>query len=708
MKYMAFAAMSCLLVACGGSSDDTTTDRTDLNATDLEARYNKLTPADLSDSPLKYATEAELETLLKNGIRLSLRQSWHGAAFLYGLGRGVDDGVMLESSGVENAQPATASDATSNYSTTNVQVNGVDEADHIKYDGKHLFVSTWPQSRGDYWQSEAEIRILATDPIAATATEVATIPVVQQGWGGLSEMYLVQSEQAEAASGLATVRSAVELMYFDMPSVNSEMGDEAAQASTAIWNGPVAMERGVEVSIYDVTDPANPNKAWQLVVDGNLLGSRKIGNTLYLISNYYPHLPFPSLAAAAAKQKLEKEAEVAAMTIAELTPNYRINDGEPQSLVPPEGCLISADNTEAEGYMQLHTVTVVDLAAQQVVDTLCLNTQVYGLYSSLENLYLGGTRYGERHWGDSYTVLHKISLTDGSADYQATGSVPGSLGWSAPSFRMDEYQDDLRIVTSAVDDQWQPEHRLFVLRDSDASGQLDVVGQLPSDARPDPIGKPGEDIYSVRFQGDRGYIVTFQRTDPLYVLDLADPADPRIAGALELPGFSTYLHPIGDNYMFGFGQDADEAGRASGLKVSLFDVGNPAEPAVVNELTFGGRHSYSEAQYDHRALTFLASGDDQLRIAVPMTLHSQDSQTDWYYEWLKTGLELFEINGLAGTDAELTHVGSVTAESNSTKQHPSFYGYDRSVIHDEALFYIHGPEVWSSLWQTPETATGPQ
>src|SRR5690606_3817329 len=133
--------------------------------------------------------------------------------------------------------------------------------------------------------------------------------------------------------------------------------------------------------------------------------------------------------------------------------------------------------------------------------------------------------------------------------------------------------------------------------------------------------KPREDIYSVRFRGDKAYIVTFLRTDPLYVLDLSNPQDPLIAGELEVPGFSSYLHPVNDNYLLGFGVDAT-ATTQRGIKVSLFDVSNTSKPQEVDSVVFGESGSYSEALYALHAASFPSPSSDELRFPLPMSIYS--------------------------------------------------------------------------------------
>ncbi len=142
-----------------------------------------------------------------------------------------------------------------------------------------------------------------------------------------------------------------------------------------------------------------------------------------------------------------------------------------------------------------------------------------------------------------------------------------------------------------------PESMVTVLQPKD--GELVQVGRV------DGLGK-GQQISAVRMIGDVGYVVTFRRTDPLYTLDLSDPTAPEVVGELEIPGYSAYLHPVGDGLLLGIGQDADDDGRVSGAQVSLFDVSDPAHPSRLDQVSLGDQGSSSAVEYDHKAFLYWA------------------------------------------------------------------------------------------------------
>jgi hypothetical protein len=195
--------------------------------------------------------------------------------------------------------------------------------------------------------------------------------------------------------------------------------------------------------------------------------------------------------------------------------------------------------------------------------------------------------------GPPPTLIHQFQLGPGTeASYVASGEVAGRL---LNQFAMSEFNGDLRVATTT--DNWgnfgdQSESTVFVLRPNGTD--LEQIGSVGG------LGK-GEQIYSVRFIDDVGYVVTFRQIDPLYVIDLSDPTNPVLDGELKIPGYSAYLHPVGDGLLLGVGQDATQDGRTTGTQLSLFDVSNPADPQRISTLAIGGQ---SEAEWDHKAFLY--------------------------------------------------------------------------------------------------------
>lgn len=636
---------------------------------------------------MRQASESDLSLLLKNGLRASLKNNESYGMFIRGAVAKTESVTDTGSSG-------------SGFSTTNVQVQGVDESDSVKYDGKYIYIAT-PHEYTEAGASAA-LKILSTNADKAIATEVSNTPVDTSQWGGISELYLVSQNQA--TSGVVTLRRSWNFIAFKEKLANNAANPSAKlfaetdkMSSAAIW--PYRMNNGIEVSIYDVRTPSTPSRAWTLTLDGDLLGSRKIGNTLYIVSSFVPSISTLEYGVDTEEKRIANETLIAQTGVEKLLPEYAINGGTAQPLNKTSGCLIPSDTKATDGYLNLVNITVIDLSAQQMVKSQCINASVEGVYSSLDSMYLGGSAYNDWQGWNSFTVMHKFALKPSDIAYEATGTVEGVLGWGETSFRMDEFNENLRVVTTTYSEQGEPTHHLNILRKAVGRSELASVAQLPNKQRPEPLGKPKEDIYAVRFNGNKAYVVTFERKDPLYVLDLSNPLDPSIAGELSIPGFSTYLQPIGDNFLFSLGNETDEKGRVSGLKVSLFDVRDMKKPTQVSNHVFGNASSWSDALYDHRALSWLQTSADQVRLVFPVNIYKDVQDGEFLTSrWQNNSLLKFEINGLANNKASLDSAGEIIGEDNSTQEYPQWTGVDRGLLHHNALYYVHGKKVIGDFW----------
>lgn len=684
------ALLSLPLVACGGgSSDSVVSDPKPQTNTD----YSALSQSKLEPGPLRQASATELSELVKNGLRVSLSENQ-------------SYGMMIRETAVINTNSTSDSANNklggSNFSGTNVQVANVDEADGVKYDGQYIYLATPTEYSAT--GAQASLKILATDPVTASVSEVSDTPLDTEHWGSVSELYLVAS--AQGTTGLATIRRSWDFITFAEKVVTDVSADgkplvvdEADTARTSmLW--PYQMDKGIEITLFDVRTPATPTKSWSLSIDGDLLGTRKIGNTLYVISSFVPSIPTLDYAAETKEAKIANEELIVAAQIEKLLPEYSINGASPQPLTSANGCMIPASTEKTDGHLSLINITAINLASQQFIESVCVNSNVETVYASTDSIYLVGSDYSRWENWQSFSVVHRFALGSNGVDYSATGSVEGVLGWGSPSFRMDEHNGVLRMVTTNYGETGEPEHSLSILQKVNGRSEMEVVAQLPNKIHPEAIGKPREDIFGVRFNGDKAYVVTFERKDPLYVIDLANPLDPKIAGQLEVPGFSTYLHPIGDNYLFALGNETNELGFPTGLKVSLYDIRNPAQPSEISKHVFGNSYSWSDALYDHRALSFLNTNADQLRITLPVVLHTEVKIDEFVSSrWVHSGLYQFEINGLSNNKLSLDHVGVVVGESSNELGYPRWSGNDRGILHGDALFYVHGPEVIASPWK---------
>ncbi len=333
------------------------------------------------------------------------------------------------------------------------------------------------------------------------------------------------------------------------------------------------------------------------------------------------------------------------------------------------------------------------------------------------SLYLATTEYSYNSLAQTSlfydpkhtTSIHKFALKNGTIEYRGSGQVEGHLGWSEDkkSFRMGENGDYLNIVTS-IGDTWgaSSSTKLTVLKESASTSSLLPVNEIEG------IGKPGERLYAARFIGDRAYLVTFRLTDPLYVIDLANQEKPSITGELEIEGYSDYLHPVSEDLLVGIGKDAvfDDSsidfggGRGAwyqGVKLALFDVGNPAVPAEVNSIVLGKRGTESEVLSNHHALSFLPATTSQpARIAIPIQLHDKTPTYESfdpmapnaYYDYSHSGLYSFEI-----AETGINQVGLIFG-SDIDRGFVFGNNSNRSILVDNAVFFIHQGEVLPSRW----------
>jgi len=680
-RVTSIVSVCCMIVACGSDNNSSSTPSPTGSAAVDIGDYGELTKTDVEAKVLKQASADELENHLKNGMRLNVSIR----------GNRIAGDNPADDSG-QTAPTATLSVAAaqeSEFSSTNTHVRGVDESDFIKYDGKFIYMATHPEFIWGEDKPNAEIRILETDPASAGITQAGRISLDNDQWGEVSELYLMEND--EGTSGLVTLRSSWSYIAATEPTLTDVAFD--------IY--PAPFEDKIQMATYDVSDPSTPERSFTVEIDGYLQASRKIGNTIYLVTQFSPHFSFIQYHFDSEQEAQENEDRIASITLQDLLPSVSINGGEERSLVDADDCLIPVDLTPQHGYHNILSIVAIDLENQKISSATCLNAHVNGIYSTPNNLYIGGSAVRDWSTHNSFSVIHKFNLGD-EISYRSTGFLPGTLGWNNPSFRMDEFDNSLRVVTTSLDENWSPLHTLSILRDSDITDEMELLATLPNEANPQPIGKPDEDIYAVRFFGERAYIVTFERIDPLYIIDLSDVVNPTIAGELEVPGFSTYLHPVGDNYLLGIGQGTDDSGIAESIKVSLFDINDINAPNLIHSESFGDSGTWSSALYDLRAISFLAPTPDQLRFSFPISIYG----TEW--SWQEEALHLFEINGLDGNTADFTFVGKIISEELTDQNlWPSFSGTDRSVLHDEAVYYTHGNSVWTAFWSNPEVANGP-
>ena len=393
------------------------------------------------------------------------------------------------------------------------------------------------------------------------------------------------------------------------------------------------------------------------------------------------------------------EALLAEATDADILPEVRI-DGEVVEPLSLDSCYrADPEHPLAEPAPSDSTLTTfLALSAEtgEILRAACTFEPVSGVYMGSTFIALTHVRWDLE---PRSTLVHLLARD--SFDYLGSESVEGELysGGNA-DFRLSESGGVLRLVTT----EWtgDPEdaftHRLFTLAPADSAPELDILGELGDD--PDArIGKPNEDLYGVRFMGDRAYMVTFERIDPLYVIDLSDPAQPSIFGELEVPGFSDLLHEVSDDLLLGLGSSERFFPKLELYNIS--DVTSPTSQGLV-ELGEGMDWSYSPAQYNRYAFTYLA-GDETDRLTVPYAASGlrQPQEGEQGGEYVQVDrIALFEIaNKNTPEEAAVVSVGEVTLAPYSVD------GDTRVILDSEALYVISQADLLGGLWSNPEAVS---
>ncbi|GLX77481.1 hypothetical protein tinsulaeT_08210 [Thalassotalea insulae] len=607
--------------------------------------------------------------------------------------------------------PESVASADMSFSGTNVQEQGVDEGDRIKYDGEFLFIAN---------NQAGDVSILEED----RGQPLTSIRIMQrQSQGEMLELNTVTvNEEASSINGMYLNENTLAVLS-DIYQYN------IAAASFDEMFFPV--NSSFNLSLVDVTSKQAPQVNLSFTIEGSVVDSRRIDNMLYIVSSYRPWLE-DVVYADTEQGKLDNYNKIMQTDIAELLPHYTDADGNNFNLVNAENCYLPETATERDGFDGVITLTAINLAQPTEINSICVNAEVQGLYASQQSLYLYGTEYQYLEGKSSETsVVHKFNFNANTIDYRASGTLDGRFNWSLSNLRFSERGDYLRVVTTTGDSVIGLTHRLNVLAED--GNKLSLVSQLPNDINPQLLGKVSndgkvyEDIQAVRFFDDQAYVVTFLKSDPLYVIDLEDNLNPVIAGELEIPGYSAYLHPISENLLLGVGQnvqagkiqtlegDVDTASSddfapiVEGAKVSLFDVSDISAPKEIHSIVY--QDAYTPVEFDYHALSYLTNSDGSTRFAIPierwLTETRVDSEQQKYDVWYRENeLAVVEVTSQQ-TIAELQEIGRIKASFDDETQNTSSGWQDRSIFHQDDIYYIHGAQIWHSQWSDLTQVLGP-
>jgi uncharacterized secreted protein with C-terminal beta-propeller domain len=602
----------------------------------------------------------------------------------------------------DSAEASTSAD--NSFSTTYTLESSVDEHDVVKYDGQHLFIAP---SRGmdccmvmeDTMVPEIAMANAMTEPSTGEAHSIRIL-ATNPSDGGASQVSSIDLSDHLSIEGLYV--GASQLVAIGSSGYWGGYGDSFSRIAN--W-----ASQTTALYLYDIADISAPTPQLTIEFEGGLVNSRKKGDMVYLVARHTPEIGglvyYPN-----DQQAIENERLLASITLADIVPKIVI-DGAASPLVAADDCLIADDehplSPGKNGVPTMTLLVAINLVDRQVARARCYLEPTNGIYVSENALYLSQIDYTETPTeSSSRTLVHRFELSP-DMPYQGSGAADGALYLSgSKDFRINEHDGYLRLVTSQVnpgniDD--NIEHTLTILALNADDIELDVIATLPNAQRPEAIGKPNEQLYGARFMGEVPYLVTFERIDPLYVIDLSTPTDPLIAGELMVTGFSDFLHAVNDDLLMGLGQDENGL-----IKLELFNVADMTAPYSLGGISLGegqgATGGYSEARYNRHAFTYLKINDSQDRFLVPATLSFNSADNDYRAE---DSLYLFELNSKDNPAlASIDMIGKITAKQQSWhRQHTK-----RSIIHDDAVYFIDlgaDSTVWSALWSNPNDQKGP-
>lgn len=594
-----------------------------------------------------FKSSDELLNYFRDNLRQQQRNSFIPRNFLFA--PAADNATATAEAGF--GADASADGAT--FTRTNLQEAGVDEGDVMKTDGTFVYLIR-----------DNTLRIVRATPTA----QLGEVGRLDLGFYA-GAIYLNGSKLIALGYGYNLASSDVEIL---------------------IWP-PYYADSKVHVAEVDISDPANPTISNQIELDGSLVDSRLVDNRLILITTIMPDLPDnPTIL------------ETADLSLDQILPKARSASSETD--VAPWSAWF-----HPEGFGGYNVTAVVTLDASNVetiLGSLAIIADAGSIYATEDSLYVTDTDYTFDDEAREKTTIHKIAFgDDGAPRYVATGTVSGrplnqfSLGEHNGLLRIATYSsnfgfgipvaaDDIAVSnggggasagspgaanpTTATDEPAPakedapqqdsevapppPSNSLFVL--SESNGELVETGKIDGIA-------PGERLYAVRFLGDRAFLVTFRQIDPLFVVDLADPANPQLRGELKIPGYSDYLHPYGD-LLIGVGRTADASDT---IQLSLFNVADLSNPTVIQQLAIGEVGSWSEVSATHKAFAFDAATG---RLAIPAILTDFDPRRGFNFAAFQ-GAIAFQVTESGFT--ELNRVQSVDEKDfYASWQRPLFIG----------------------------------
>jgi hypothetical protein len=599
-----------------------------------------------------------------------LRRATRSAIGPYGL----SPGGFPEAAALQGARAATdGMSATAgqpavpaqSYSGTNNHEQNADEPDMVKTDGRRIVLV-----------QDGKLRVI--DAAARKQTGELSLGQQEDGYWPAGEVSLFLAGD-----------HALVLM--------SSQGHAVERSSRRAYQ-PATISRS-ELLLVDLTGP--PRVLSRYHMDGSLVDARRTGTVARVVLRSTPRLDLPELPNVTDEKRrtAANQKAVDATPVEAWQPAYEITTGS-RTVKGRVGCDRISRPAEYSGTSMV-TVLSFDLAGAALGDGDPVSIVADGdtVYSTGNNLYVANDQRWRRWFLRTDAVATTPPETEiyrfdtagaGRPTYSAAGSV---RGWLVNQYALSEWDGHLRVATtsdnpfamagpdtSAAATPAEPfsESAITVLRLQ--GGRLAQVGRV------DGLGR-NERIYSVRFIGPRGYVVTFRQTDPLYSVDLSNPAKPTVTGELKITGYSAHLQPAGDNRLIGIGQEADTQGRTQGTQVSLFDVADPAKPRRLAQHQV--RSGHSEAEHDPHALLWWPATN---LLVLPVEVYDPVIKPD--------GPKPTAI-ALRVTDTGMTRIGSISQPVPGSREVPA--GVRRSLVVGDVLWTVSAAGLQASDLSTLET-----
>ena len=528
------------------------------------------------------------------------------------------------------ANSESKSSSSNDYSKTNIQVENVDEADIVKTNGNYIF----------YVKNNKVYIVDIKAP--AEMKKVAEIDFTSEKFKP-TELYINNNKL---------------LLIGNESGYSYPTGGIVRETSNAIYKRGIYRQKAVVV-VYDITNIEKPNEIRRVEIEGNYVSSRMIGNDIYFVANKTIYgrdiVNYPI-------EDLDEDL---------VKPMYKDTIDSTSEKLIDFNRIYYFDNINTINYL---TLGGFSLNNNQEADIKTFLGAGEDIYCSEQNMYIAKAKnvydaYSHMSYGQDTKIL-KFNLNNGKINFKAEANVEGGIN---NQFSMDEHNGYFRIATTIG--------KTYNMDESTSNSLYVLDENLKEVGRIDGLAK-AEKIYSVRYVGDRAYVVTFKEIDPLFVIDLSNPKAPKVLGELKIPGYSTYLHPYDENHVIGFGYDTkanySNTGVVNdGLKMSMFDITDLSNPKEMFTTKIGDNRTSSQLTNNHKALLF---SKEKNLIAFPISSY-ENRQTRY-----KAQVYDIDLNKGFTLRGEIEHKIENLISSASYNYRFNYYNIDR-ILYSNNVFY---------------------